>query len=78
MILFSHLYCLRNTIWLYFKLWGHILSGLLILFFQENSEFPMMGSVLSLVFDDPLFKIQMLAKTQLAKGGKFDGGCFFS
>lgn len=38
----------------------------------------MMGSVLSLVFDDPLFKIQMLAKTQLAKGGKFDGGCFFS
>lgn len=37
-----------------------------ILFFQENPEFPMMGSALSLVFYDPLFKVQMLAKNTIS------------
>lgn len=36
----------------------------------------MVGSVLSFVFYDPLFKTQMFAKTQLAEGGKFGYGCF--
>lgn len=38
----------------------------------------MVGSVLSFILYDPFLKSQMFARTQLAEGRKFAGGCFLS